>query len=156
MTWSALGLATAFFMLPVYLLKGPLLAVDFGTSYRTMALALVALGLGVWMALKRRRYLTFKVLSGLPEISAADYPGTLLTEGIYSAIRHPRYVEVLLWVLAYALFANFLALYVGFLLTIPALLVIVRMEEAELEERFGEEWRAYAARTPRFFPFRPS
>ncbi len=153
-TWLALGAGTVAFMAPVFLLRHRLLAVDLGTNPVTVALAVVALVLGGAMALKRRRLLTYRILVGLPEISAEAYPGKLLTEGIYRKIRHPRYVEVALWVLAYALFANYLALYVASLLTVPALLLIVAMEERELEERFGEEWRSYAATTPRFLPRR--
>jgi hypothetical protein len=151
-TYTAMGLVTAVLMFLVFLPRDRLLAVDFGTNYGTMALALVALALGSVIAVKRKRHLTFKILSGLPQLSAQQYPGVLLTEGIYGTVRHPRYIEVALWVLGYALFANFLALYVGFLLTIPGLLLIVLLEERELEERFGDEWRDYAARVPRFVP----
>ncbi len=153
-TYTLMGLATAAFMAPIFLLRAQLLAVDFGTSYGTMALGLIAVALGSVIAVKRKRYLTFKILSGLPQVSAQQYPGILLTQGIYGIVRHPRYIEVVLWVLGYALFANFLALYVGFLLTIPGLFLIVLMEERELEERFGDEWRDYAARVPRFIPER--
>ena len=155
-TYSLMVLLTVALMVPVFLLRGPLLSVDFGTNYGTMALGLVAVALGSVIAVKRKRYLTFSILAGLPEVSASHYPGTLLTEGIYGTVRNPRYIEVALWVLGYALFANFLALYLGFLLTIPGLLLIVVMEEKELEDRFGEEWRDYAARVPRFIPKRRS
>jgi len=155
-TYAVMGLVTVALMVPVFLLRGPLLAVDYGTSYGTMALAIVALGLGSIIAWKRKRHLTFKILSGLPQVSAGHYPGRLLTEGIYGTVRHPRYIEVALWVLGYALIANFLALYLGFLLTLPGLFLIVLLEERELEERFGDEWRNYAARVPRFIPGRLS
>jgi protein-S-isoprenylcysteine O-methyltransferase Ste14 len=151
-----LGAATLGLMLPVFLLRRRLLYVDFGTNWVTILLAAVALFLGGWVAVKRKRYLNYRILAGWPQLSARAYPGTLLTQGIYGKIRHPRYVEVALWVLAYALIANFLALYIAFLLTLPGLLLIVVLEERELEERFGEEWRAYAARTPRFIPRRAS
>jgi len=153
---SLLGVAAMVLMLPAFLLRHRLLSVDFGTNAVTIVLAAIALVLGVWLAMKRKRYLTFKILAGWPQLSARAYPGTLLTQGIYGKIRHPRYVEVALWVLGYALIANFLALYIAFLLTLPGLLLIVLLEERELEERFGDEWRAYAARTPRFIPRRAS
>lgn len=52
----------------------------------------------------------------------------------------------------YALIASFVGLYVGFLLTVPALILIIVLEERELEERFGDAWRDYASRVPRFVP----
>jgi protein-S-isoprenylcysteine O-methyltransferase Ste14 len=125
---------------------------DLGTSYIMLALGLLAMGLGTLIALQRRKYLTFRILSGLPQVSAQEYPGTLLTQGVYGKIRHPRYVEVTLWVLGYALISNYLVMYLATLLTVPSLLLIVAMEERELEERFGEEWRVYRDRVPRFIP----
>ncbi len=155
-TYSVMGILTVASMVPVFLFRGRLLAVDFGTNYGTMSLAMVAVVLGSIIAVKRKRHLTFKILAGLPQLSAEHYPGVLLTEGIYGTVRNPRYIEVALWVLGYALFSNFLALYLGFILTIAGLLLIVCLEEKELEERFGDEWRDYAARVPRFVPKRPS
>ena len=143
---------TALCMWGAFVLRRPLLATDWGTNYLTIVLGLVAMAFGTTIALKRKRHLTFSILSGLPQISAEQYPGKLLTEGIYSRIRHPRYVEVVLWVLGYALIANYPSLYVAALLTPPTLLLIVFLEERELEERFGDEWRAYKARVPRFIP----
>ena len=151
-TYTVLGFVTVALMAPAFVFRRQLLAVDFGTSYLTMALGVVAAVMGSVIALKRKRHLTFKILSGVPQVSANEYPGRLLTEGIYSRLRHPRYVEVVLWVLGYALVANYPSLYAAAVLTPPALLLIVCLEERELEERFGEDWRAYKARVPRFVP----
>ena len=151
-TYLILGVVTALMMGGVYRARGTLMVGDLGTSYATLALGLVAMGLGTLIALQRRKHLTYRILSGLPQVSAQQYPGTLLTQGIYGKIRHPRYVEVTLWVLGYALITNYLAMYLATLLTVPSLLLIVAMEERELEERFGEEWRAYRDSVPRFIP----
>ena len=153
-TYGALGVVTGLMMWCIYLLRDPLMASDFGTNRFTILAGVVAWILGSIIALKRRRFLTAAILSGLPQVSARSYPGTLLQEGIYSRIRHPRYVEVLLWVLGYALFGNYLSLYIGFLLTIPSLLLVVELEERELNRRFGEAWEEYARRVPRFVPRR--
>ncbi len=101
---------------------------------------------------KGRKHLTFGILSGLPELSKEQYPGTLLTEGIYAKIRHPRYVEVFLAVLAYAFAANYLAPYVLALVSVPAIYLIVILEERELKKRFGEAYEEYGRRVPRFIP----
>ncbi|MCP4899328.1 MAG: isoprenylcysteine carboxylmethyltransferase family protein, partial [bacterium] len=105
-------------------------------------------------AIKRRRHLTTRILAGIPELSRSGEPGVLLTEGIYSRIRHPRYVEVMTGVLAYALFANYIGLYYLTVATLPTLLLIVIIEEHELRQRFGDEYTDYCSRVPRFIPRR--
>jgi protein-S-isoprenylcysteine O-methyltransferase Ste14 len=140
----------------VFRARGWLLAVDYGTHVGLIALgALCALGAGL-IAAKRRRLLTLAVLAGLPELSPERYPPRLLTEGIYGRIRHPRYVELALWVLAYACVANYLATWIAFALLIPAMYLVVVLEERELRERFGDEYEAYAEQVPRFIPRSPT
>ena len=76
----------------------------------------------------------------------------LATAGPYARIRHPQYVA-------------FVLILLGFLLQWPTLLtlamfpILVAMyarlavtEEAEMRQRFGAAFEAYAARTPRFVP----
>ena len=78
----------------------------------------------------------------------------LATTGIYARMRHPQYVA-------------FVLIMFGFLLQWPTLLTVVmfpvlvfmyaylsRKEEADMEAQFGDEYRQYAARTPRFLPGR--
>ena len=153
-TYSILSLPTLLFMAWVIVERRWIMSVDYGTSYWTVALAVVVVGLGSVIAVKRKRHLTFAILAGAPQLSEKRYPGTLLTEGIYGKIRHPRYVEVTLFVLAYALFGNHLAGYVIFIMTVVCLYPVVLMEERELLERFGEEYAEYARRVPRFIPRR--
>ena len=81
---------------------------------------------------------------------AALRDGRLATTGPYARMRHPQY-------------SGFLLVMIGFLLqwpTIPTLVMfpvlvlvyrrLALAEEREMEARFGEEWTAYARRTPRF------
>lgn len=148
----AIGLGAA-----LYVARDRLLAVDYGTSYPLVGLAGAFFVATAWIAVQRRRHLTFRILAGIPELTPGegqpDDGPKLLTEGIYARVRHPRYVEVIVGVLAYALFANHLAIYLLWLVTIPALYAIVVLEERELLERFGEEYEAYRERVPRFVPW---
>jgi protein-S-isoprenylcysteine O-methyltransferase Ste14 len=151
-TYAILLVPIAVLGVAVFRARGWLLAVDYGTHFGLVALGvLCALGAG-FIAAKRRRLLTFAVLAGLPELSPERYPPKLLTEGIYGRIRHPRYVELTLWVLAYACVANYLATWVAFGLLIPGIYVVVVLEEKELRERFGPSYEAYADKVPRFVP----
>ena len=80
----------------------------------------------------------------------------LVTGGIRQHIRHPIYLGHLCMLLAWTVGSGEVVLY-G--LTILALLtgwLMIRQEEAELERRFGDEYRAYkravpAALMPRIF-----
>jgi protein-S-isoprenylcysteine O-methyltransferase Ste14 len=77
---------------------------------------------------------------------------TLVTHGPYRWVRHPFYDVVLLGVVAMSLLtANWLLALFG--LTAFAMIVVrTRIEEEKLIERFGDEYRAYMARTGRFLP----
>jgi len=138
-----------------YVARESLLSTDLGTSYLSITLAVVLAVGSAAIALKRKRHLSFGILSGVPELSQKQYPGKLLTEGIYGTIRHPRYVEVTLAIFAYASFVNYLGCYVAALLSLPVLYLIVVLEERELRERFGAEYEDYCRRVPRFFPRSP-
>jgi protein-S-isoprenylcysteine O-methyltransferase Ste14 len=159
--WRRLGLRLALaiyytlmaaFVAGVFLLRKTLLAVDFGTNPVLIAVAVPMLAASIVLRRKISRHLRFSTLGGLPEMAPESHPQPLLTEGIYSRIRHPRYVEALLVMAALALIANNLASYVNWIIGIPGVLLIVRIEERELRDRFGAEYEAYCARVPRFVP----
>jgi protein-S-isoprenylcysteine O-methyltransferase Ste14 len=79
---------------------------------------------------------------------------TLVTHGPYRWVRHPFYDVVLLGVVSMSLLtANWLLALSG--LTAFAMIVVrTRIEEEKLVDRFGDEYRAYMARTGRFLPRR--
>jgi protein-S-isoprenylcysteine O-methyltransferase Ste14 len=76
----------------------------------------------------------------------------LVTHGPYKWVRHPFYDVGFLWGLSLSLLiANWLIALLG--LSACAMLVArTRIEEEKLIERFGDEYRAYMARTGRFLP----
>lgn len=133
-------------------LRGPLLAVDFGFQPVLAGVAALSYLGAVAIELRCRRHLKLRILVGLPEVVSDDPGGRLLTEGIYSRLRHPRYVSVILGLLAAACFTNYLAVWSLFLLTFPIVHLLVWVEEKELKERFGEAYLEYADRVPRFLP----
>jgi protein-S-isoprenylcysteine O-methyltransferase Ste14 len=134
-----------------YLARGPLLAVRFGVRTPLVVAAAAVFGAGSYVRRQVHRQLRASVVLGLPEISPRD-GGRLIVEGIYSRMRHPRYVGVGLGVAAMALFANYLATYVLLLAYVPTIYAIVLLEERELEARFGDAYREYCKKVPRFLP----
>ena len=77
---------------------------------------------------------------------------TLVTTGPYRFVRHPFYVNVALAFGALSLVTRSWWFIVWIGVALALLAVRTRREEANLEARFGDAWRAYAARTGRFIP----
>jgi protein-S-isoprenylcysteine O-methyltransferase Ste14 len=74
----------------------------------------------------------------------------LVIDGIYATTRHPMYGSALLWPLGVTLVAP-VPLFLPLWLLSLGVVLRVRHEERMLAAAFGDEWRAYAARTRRFF-----
>lgn len=136
----------------IYAWRGTLLSVEYGWSARRGAVAIVLLAVGLTIEARCRRLLSARILIGLPELSADRLDDRLLQEGIYARIRHPRYVGAAFGVVAVALFANYLATYVLAVVFFPLIYLIAVLEERELVDRFGEAYRTYQRRVPRFIP----
>jgi protein-S-isoprenylcysteine O-methyltransferase Ste14 len=77
----------------------------------------------------------------------------LVTTGPYRYVRHPRYTAVFVagGLAAFFVTQTFLVL-IAIVLMILVGYVVVGSEEKLMEQRFGQAWRDYARRTPRFFP----
>jgi protein-S-isoprenylcysteine O-methyltransferase Ste14 len=80
----------------------------------------------------------------------------LVTDGIYSKIRHPMYSAFWLWAIAQAfLLPNWVAGLSGLLCFGWLYFQRVGNEEKMMEAEFGEEYRHYASRTGRVWPKLP-
>lgn len=78
-------------------------------------------------------------------------PGTLTVGGPYARVRHPMYTGYFfVFTGLFGLTLNLLALVP--LLAVPGLVAVARREEVALAARYGMAYRAYAARTGRFWP----
>ena len=133
-------------------MRSYLMRIEFGTSYLLFISGILCLFGALFIFRGVRKQLTLRIMVGLPELAPQRYSGSLLTEGIYARIRHPRYVQFGLAVLGYTLIANYLVTYVVFLLMLPVLFLVILLEERELRERFGDQYVRYSARVPRFLP----
>ena len=160
--WRRLGTVAAFCVIYSLLISAAvllwhfspaLIGRDMGFQPPLLVLAVPAALLGGVIAKKRRKYLSQRILVGVPEISTAD-KGRLLTEGIYARTRNPRYLEFLALSFVYVAFANYSGAWVIYALTFPAIHLVVLLEERELGERFGAEYQDYCRRVPRYIPRR--
>lgn len=91
-------------------------------------------------------------LMGLPEISTR-IKGRLVTRGPFSVVRHPTYLAHTLMFLGVFLLSGVVAVavitFVDFLLIS---LVIIPLEDRELLNRFGDEYKRYMERVAGFIP----
>jgi protein-S-isoprenylcysteine O-methyltransferase Ste14 len=76
----------------------------------------------------------------------------LVTSGIYRYIRHPQYTGIFLFTLGWLLHWPTVTTLVLWPILMGAYVWLALHEEREMEAKFGEVYRIYASRTPRFFP----
>lgn len=126
-----------------------LLGRDFGTVVWLWLPAGVLLGIAAVIERARKKHLKFNILTGGPEFSGDGAATALLQEGVYARLRHPRYFAYALAIPGWALFANYLGLYVYVVVGWAFIYALIRLEERELSARFGAEYEAYARRVPR-------
>jgi protein-S-isoprenylcysteine O-methyltransferase Ste14 len=132
-------------------LVGPRYGWTEGPSYWNLGgLVLVITGIAVlaWIMV-----IGFAQSSEMPGQVPLDWsPKLLLTSGPYALCRHPMYVaELVLW-LGWAVYFGSPSVLVA--LTVMTI-VIARLgprEERDLEAKFGQNYRDYAHRVPRWLP----
>ncbi len=137
----------------IYTQRGALLGTDFGGHWALYTLAAIFYFIATVIGVYAKRHLSFRILVGLPMFKAPEAgPGTLLNEGIYARIRHPRYASAMFGAASFALLANYLGCWILVAVIIPVLYALVLIEERELRRRFGDAYVRYSETVPRFFP----
>lgn len=90
-------------------------------------------------------------LVGKTELSGG---GEVVHRGIYARIRHPRYIGSFLAIVGACCLAGTPALWFVAALWSVLTLIAIAFEERELRARFGDAYRRYCRRVPRFLPLR--
>jgi protein-S-isoprenylcysteine O-methyltransferase Ste14 len=111
----------------------------------------VGVGLGVLCVLGI--YWLFRSIgSGITPVSATRKEHKLVTHGIYRYIRHPLYTVGSSLFISFGMMAD--SWFVAALGILTFILMAIRTpkEEANLIEKFGDEYREYMKRTGRFLP----
>ncbi len=139
-------------MYAIWSVRGYFMRIDFGFSAPLSLLAMLLLLVSIYVRVLWRRIFPPTTIFGFPEIRGLRGEGDLVTTGIYSRIRHPRYLEVGLGLWAIAFFSNYLAAYAVGVAYLPLIYLVARLEERELKHRFGAVYEEYCSRVPRFVP----
>jgi len=122
---------------------------DLGTNVALFAAGVVLWGVSVILDRRTREQLDTATMIGVNEVSGAT---ELLQEGLYGRIRHPRYLSLMTAAVGWAMMANHGASYLMVGALIPAVWLVISIEERELTERFGETWLNYRERVPALIP----
>jgi protein-S-isoprenylcysteine O-methyltransferase Ste14 len=107
---------------------------------------------GVWIYRHAGKNFSGKQLGGVPEVHRGRQEQRLVTSGIRARVRHPVYLGHLCEMVAWSVGSG-LAVCYG--LTAFALVsggIMIRLEDAELEQRFGDAYRVYRATVPSIVP----
>ena len=97
---------------------------------------------------------TLAQLGGLPEILQGGNQQRLVTTGIRSHLRHPVYLGHLCEMLAWSAGTGLAVCWALTAFAIVTGAVMIKMEDEELEKRFGQEYRHYRSREPALLPKR--
>lgn len=106
-------------------------------------LSMVFIGGGFWL-----------LASAWKVLYQAVQRNELATTGPYARIRHPQYDAFVLIMFGFLLQWPTIVTLGMFPILVWMYVRLARSEERDAEAHFGERWREYAARTPRFIPQR--
>jgi protein-S-isoprenylcysteine O-methyltransferase Ste14 len=139
--WIAAGLVTATWRQVVLY-----------SNFWTWVPAAFLFGAGFWLYSRSGQHFSVQQLSGIPEVMAGASEQRLITTGIHSRVRHPVYLAHFCVMLAWSLGTG---LAVCYALTAFALLsgaVMIKLEDQELQQRFGEDFHRYKSSVPAILP----
>lgn len=153
-TFGALFAAMAIVGGALWALRRPLLAVRYAWTPWWLVPAAVSLAAAVVVEVHCRRHLSRRTLVGVPELVTGAADQDLLVSGIYGRVRHPRYLAVVLGLLAVACLVHYPVVWLLLPVFTIGLLGVIVLEERELVDRFGDAYREYQRQVPRLLPRR--
>jgi len=160
--WRRLGRRAFLFILPtwavviaaVFLIGWPFRFAHFYVTWFAWAPAALCflLGFSIYSAAFRSFHHT--QVSGLAELEPGKHRQELITTGIRSRVRHPIYLGHLCEILGWCVGTGLVALYALLAFAIITGGLMIRLEDRELEARFGDAYREYRRRVSAIVPFR--
>jgi protein-S-isoprenylcysteine O-methyltransferase Ste14 len=133
-------------------LTGPWRHVTIYSTPWTWVPAVLLFSVGIFLYSRSGAHFSWAQLGGLPEVRPNHRDAHLVTTGIRSHVRHPVYLAHLCEMLAWSLGTGLIVCWVltGFAIATGA--VMIRMEDSELEKRYGDDFRKYRTRVPALLP----
>ena len=121
-------------------------------TFWTWIPAVVLFAIGLYLYSQSGKHFSRAQLGGMPDVLPNHREQRLVTTGIRARVRHPVYLAHLCEMLAWSIGTG---LVVGYGLTVFAIVtgaIMIAMEDAELEQRFGKEYVAYRDQVPAVLP----
>ena len=158
--WRGVGYRSFWIALPVWIAVGlPLVYIDnslfawrLPRDLGTYCLGTMLLALNLWVGRRVHQKFSFKKLAGLPELNPGHALRGIVSTGIYARVRHPRYANIMLGFIGFALLTGAAGIFLLAIVTFLLYLIVAPLEERELREQYGSEYEAYARTVPRFLP----
>ena len=121
-----------------------------GVSWLAL-LGFVLIGVDVFTFTKSEAVLGGRRIVGHSELEGSR---ELIARGLYTRVRHPRYLGMMSGVLGACLIVALPPLWAAGVVWLFLALLTIRAEEHELHSRLGPAYAAYAERVPALLPFR--
>jgi protein-S-isoprenylcysteine O-methyltransferase Ste14 len=133
-------------------LTGPWRRAAFYSTPWTWLPAALLFAAGITIYSSSGAHFSWSQLGGLPEVRAGNHDQRLVTTGIRARVRHPVYLGHLCEMLAWSAGTGLAVCWLLTAFAIATGAMMIRMEDAELEERFGDEYREYRDQVPAVLP----
>lgn len=114
--------------------------------------AIVLFVTGLYLYSQSGKHFSRAQLGGMPEVLPGHREQRLVTTGIRARVRHPVYLAHLCEMLAWSIGTGLVVCYGLTVFAVVTGAVMIRMEDAELEARFGKEYVAYREQVPAVLP----
>jgi protein-S-isoprenylcysteine O-methyltransferase Ste14 len=107
---------------------------------------------GLYLYSRSGKNFSAQQLGGVPEIHGGNRDQRLVTDGIRSRVRHPVYLAHLCEMLAWSVGTGLAVCWGLTAFAVGTGAVMIEMEDAELEKRFGEVYATYRRSVPAVIP----
>jgi protein-S-isoprenylcysteine O-methyltransferase Ste14 len=124
-------------------LTGPWRHVRIYVTAWTWLPAAALFGMGIFLYSQSGAHFSWRQLGGLPEVLPNQREQRLVTTGIRSRVRHPVYLAHLCEMLAWSIGTGLAACWSLMAFAVLTGAVMIRMEDRELEKRFGQAFADY-------------
>jgi protein-S-isoprenylcysteine O-methyltransferase Ste14 len=114
--------------------------------------AILLFATGFWLYSQSRKNFTAKQLGGLPELISGHPEQRLVTTGIRAHVRHPVYLAHLCEMLAWSIGTGLIVCYALTGFGVITGTIMIRMEDTELQKRFGTAYTSYKNSVPALLP----
>ncbi|MFZ0480503.1 MAG: isoprenylcysteine carboxylmethyltransferase family protein [Terriglobales bacterium] len=122
------------------------------SSLGAWAPAVLLFAAGIVLYAKSGKGFSAKQLGGVPEIHGGNGEQRLATDGIRAHVRHPVYLAHLCEMLAWSVGTGLVVCWALAVFAVVTGAIMIRMEDAELEKRFGDHFRSYRQSVPAILP----